>query len=195
MNTLQAYRMYTAVRLHFTDAKYDIRKTKGRVNIPESVLAKKPKIQYQIQKLLRKFPNDQFMNYCVANAVEGDRWAGLYDIDEGSNVYFEWQKRQDSLSYTYKQEVETLRDSVNIISDIWDCSNTHPVVLKSYLGKKCCLETVVILNKLYTFNNMITEQLIHDPVWSSVSLLVEKYSPFVQIDKEKYLRMTEQAFA
>jgi len=49
MNILQAYRMYTAVRLHFTDAKYDIRKTKGRVNIPESVLAKKPKIQYQIQ--------------------------------------------------------------------------------------------------------------------------------------------------
>lgn len=195
MTTLQSYRVYLALRLHFTDDKYDIRKTKGRINVTEAMLAKKQKIVLQLQKLQRKYPKKAFMDYFVANLSGGDKWGGLYDIIEGHQRYLKWQKRQESLSYTFKNEIGILAEQATTVENLWDCSNGHPIILREYLGGTISLETVAILNKLFIFHDVINTQLAGDPVWASVRSLLDKYSPFIQIDKEKYRIMTEQAFA
>lgn len=194
MTTFEAYKIYLALRLHFTDKKYDIRKAKGHIYVPENILEKKPAIKYQLQKLIKKYPNEALINYFVANFKASERWGSLFDVEEGTKTYLEWQKINESLSYTYKQELQNLREQVETVDQLWDCSQGHPIILKSYFGKTCSLETVVILNKLYKFSDKVTEHLLTDPVWDSVSFLMDKYSPFVKIEKEKYLHMTEQAF-
>jgi hypothetical protein len=68
------------------------------------------------------------------------------------------------------------------------------VILKAYCGKKCRLETLVILNKLYKFTVEMDEQLVLDPVWNSVSRTIHKYSPFIKVEKEKFSMITTQVF-
>lgn len=192
MNTESAYKLYTALRLHFTTDNYDIRNGVPPKSPKSGV---KEKFGKHLQKMMKtyNYNEDAFMGYLVANFLNGSEWGALYE-PQGHEVYLEWQKIQDSLTYTYKQDVEYLASQVVNVEDSWDCSSGHPVILKAYCGKKCRLETLVILNKLYRFITVVDEQLVLDPVWTSVSRTIYKYSPFIKIDKDKFSMITSKAF-
>ena len=61
----------------------------------------------------------------------------------------------------------------------------HPVVFKKYLGGELSIETMVILNKILGFRKHFDSKLT-DPVWLSVSLILRKYEPFLNIDVSKF---------
>ena len=189
MNTFEAYQLYLALKLHFTTENYDIRKTKGKVKASLHALEKKPKVQYQLQKFVKKYNKEEYINYLVANFINGDKWGGMYS--DGSKAYLDWQKTHDSLTYTYQQDIHELSLQVANVQDLWSCEHGHPLLLKAYYGKTCNLETLVILNKLYKFIHIVDEQLVLDPIWNTLSLLIYKYSPFVKIDKEKFTLITQ----
>ena len=194
MTTFEAYKLYLALRLHFTSDNYDIRKTKGRIKASQKALDKNVKLQFALNKVKKKYGQDDFINYFVANFITGDKWGGIYNT-EAENVYLSWKRINESLGYWYKQDLELLsQENINNISELWNCNNDHPILLKKFLGKTVTLETLVILNKLFTFIQQVDEQLIFDPIWHTVSKLIYKYSPFIKIDKEKYHTMTVQVF-
>ena len=188
----EAYRIYTTIRLHFNSDTFDIR---------SGVIPKRPKngvkerFSKQMEKILKLYNHDKdkFTNYWVANFLSESEWGALY-APEGEEVYMEWLRVQESLSYVYKQDVEYLASLAHSIDDLWDCGEGHPIILKSYLGKKCHLETLVILNKLFNFKYGVDEGLFLDPVWSSVARTIHKYSPFVNVNKKKFLDITQKAF-
>lgn len=194
MTTFEAYKLYLALRLHFTTDNYDIRKTKGRVKASERSLAKNVKLQFYLQKLKSRYREQDFINYLVANFISGDKWGGVYS-DSPDDKYLAWQRVQDSLPYLYKQDLENFaNEGVVQVDQLWNCKNGHPLIMKKHFGQICLLETVVILNKLYKFNDVIDEQLIFDPVWNTFSKLIHKYSPFVRVDKEAFTNITKQVF-
>ena len=193
MNVKTAYKIYTALRLHFTtdSSNYDIRK---------GIIPKTPKngIQEKFQKRLgmlidRYNSDEQLVNYFVSNFLSGDAWGGLFN-DDGHNVYLEWQRKQDSLKYNFEQEVEVISKYIPELDMLWDVSDSHPPILRAYFGKVCSLETLVILNKLYRFRTKLDEKLNTDPTWNSTSILIKKYSPFLKVEKEKFLMITNRLF-
>lgn len=194
MTNFEAYQLYLALRLHFTTDNYDIRKTQGRVKASQKTLDKNIKLQYSLKKLKDRYNKENFINYLVANFISGDKWGGVFS-ENGEEIYFQWQKIHDSLSYTYEQDLISLNNQdINKLIELWDCSNGHPLIMKKYFGKTCSLETLVILNKLFKFVDTVDEQLVLDPIWNSVSKLIYKYSPFVKIDKEKFNLITRKVF-
>lgn len=186
-----AYKIYTALRLHFTTDNYDIR---------SGITPKKPKagvkvnFKKKLEVLMKQYNYQQedFINYLVANFLSGNEW-GIFE-PAGHDIYMEWKRVHESLTYIYTQDVSYLQGLVQLKEDLWDCSSGHPVILKAYCGKKCRLETLVILNKLYRFNTEIDEHLVLDPVWNSVSRMIHKYSPFIKVEKEKFSMITHKAF-
>lgn len=195
MTTFEAYRIYLALKLHFTTDGYDIRKTKGRVKAYESSLKKNVKLNFQLQKMKKKYNEEDFINFFVANFIQGDKWGGIYNEDAEEH-FIQWQKINESLSYKYEQDLHELANlGIEKISELWDCKDGHPILMKRYFGKTCNLETLVILNKLYRFVDIVDEQLIFDPIWGSVSKMIHKYSPFVKIDKEKFTNITGKVFS
>ena len=193
MTTFEAYKLYLALRLHFTSNDYDLRKTKGKIRASEKALEKNVKLQFQLEKLKKKYSEGQFVNLLVANFIEGERWGGIYDLPEAEERYTKWQARIESMTYLYQRDLESLRNSdINSLSELLDCSDGHPILLKWFLGGKLNVETLVILNKLYKFNETVSEKLVLDPIWKSVSMLIYKYSPFVKIDKEKFNTLTRR---
>jgi hypothetical protein len=67
------------------------------------------------------------------------------------------------------------------LEDALNCSKGHPPVLKSFLGGKICIETLVIYDKIFLFGKKFDKKLL-DPVWETVSLKIKKYNPFLNID-------------
>ena len=186
-----AYRIYTALRLHFTTDNFDIR---------SGIIPRKPKagvktsFKKKLQVLMKQYNYDEeeFINYLVANFLNGNEW-GIFETT-GPEVYMEWKRVQESLTYNFSQDVAYLASQVQLVEDLFDASKGHPVILKAYCGKRCRLETLVILNKLYRFTIELDEQLVLDPVWSSISRSIYKYSPFIKVEKDKFSMITSRAF-
>ena len=193
MTGFQVYQIYLALKLHFTTDNYDIRKTRGRVKVSASAYEKKAKVKFQMQKFAKLYPNDSVIDFFVSNFIAGDKWGGVYNT-ESHEIYLKWQKTRDSLTYSFKQDLENLSLQYKNIEELWECTHGHPPVITQYFGKTCNLETLVILNKLYKFTTHVDEQLTLNPLWQSISSLINKYSPFIKIEKEKYKTMTEQTF-
>ena len=63
--------------------------------------------------------------------------------------------------------------------------NKHPKILKEFLQKKLSLETMIILNNILDYKKQFDKKL-KDPVWEFVSMRIEKYSPFIHIDSNKF---------
>jgi len=111
-------------------------------------------------------------------------------IKEGEGRYMEWKKKVQSLKYVFKEEVNVLFDN-NKVDEVFDCSKGHPPILKSYLGKKTSLETLVICDRIFEYGKDFDKKL-NDPVWETVSRKIKKYKPFLNIDVPHYKKILKE---
>ena len=110
-------------------------------------------------------------------------------IKEGENRYIDWKKRIQSLSYIFKEEVNSLFDDKQL-NEVFDCSKGHPPILRNYLGGKISLETLVICDMIFEYRKDFDKKL-DDPVWETVSRKIKKYSPFLNIDVPRYKKILQ----
>ena len=189
MDEYSVYRMYLALRLHFTTDDYDVVTQKGRVRASRQAFAKRKDL-YSIKKIAKTYSDEEVANFLVANFVSGDRWGGMFDMDAGQR-YKEWKKRVESLSYNFQQELDNLIEDAEgsklSIDEIFEVSKgQHPYIIKAFLRNTISVETLVILERLNNFTDRFDREISDTIVWPDISRLIKKYKPFLLIDLEKY---------
>ena len=107
---------------------------------------------------------------------------------EGDKVHQQWQKKIQSLSYSFKNEIEEVFSDKDFDSMFSQDSSYHPPVLKAHLQGKLSLETMLILNKILGYKSRFDKK-IDDPVWKLVSLKISKYDKFLNIDVFRYRKI------
>lgn len=188
MEAYEVYRLYMAIKLHFTTESYDLRVTKGSLRDCSKSFAKRKDIM-AFRKLGQKYSKKEIINFLVANFVQGNKYGGVFDR-ESEEIYQDWINRRQRLGYMFTQDLITLFNETPINEDpILSSNGNHPMVVKLYLGKKISIETLIILDKLFDFRYSNDTLLENDFVWKEVSLLVRKYSMFVKVDKDKFLKL------
>jgi hypothetical protein len=187
MDPYEVYRLYLALRLHFTKEDYDITKTKGGVR-PSREAFMKRKDLYSIRKLAQTKSKQEIINFLVANFVSGNRWGGIFD-SESNEVYNHWNTKMQRLTYQFTQDIQTMYSDSDPLEST---NNQHPTVLKMYLGGKISLESIAILDKIVKFTSRDYGSLSDDFIWKDFIHLVKKYRPFVKIDKEKFTHLFEK---
>ena len=193
MMAADAYRCYLSLKNHFTKDKYDYHKYRGKVRATNAAFYKR-KDRFWFEKIARQKKDKEVEEFFVSNFIystdPGTMWIGE-KIKEGEGRYTEWKKKIQSLSYVFKEEVDSLFDNKKV-DDIFDCSKGHPVILKSYLGGNTSLETLVICDRIFEYRKDFDKKLT-DPVWETVSRKIKKYSPFLNIDVPRYKNILKQA--
>jgi len=189
MDEYSVYKMYLALKLHFTTDQYDVIKQKGRIRASRQAFAKRKDI-FSIRKVSKTYSDEEVANFLVANFTSGDRWGGLFDA-EANERYTEWQKKVQSLSYVFSNDLDALLEELEAENKTFDDAFTiaktqHPYIIKAFLRKTITLETLVILEKINPFLDKFDTDLSTDIMWPDISRLIRKYKPFLQIDKEKY---------
>ena len=188
----QVYIEYLALKSHFSNVKYDYFKYNKKVRASAtSFNARSDK--YWFEKTSRKYKDEEIVDFLVANFVESTSvnqiWIGQI-INFGEETYREWMKRQQSLTYLFKEQSEVLLSEIKL-EDAFNCSKGHPPVLKKFLGGKISPEVLVIYDILFQFGNVFDAKLM-DPVWETVSLKIKKYKPFLNIDKFQYKKLLRE---
>ena len=178
----ETYQTYLSMKSHFTNRKYDFFKYGGKSRATMSSFNKR-KDKYWFEKTSRKYSDKEILNFLLANFLNTDNpqnlWIGEI-INSGERTYAEWKMRQQSLTYMFTEQSENLL-SENDLSKVFNCSKGHPIVLKKYLGGEISLETLSILEKVFSFQKNFDKKLT-DPVWETVSLKLKKYLPFININ-------------
>jgi len=185
----ETYQHYLSLKNHFTNPKYDFFKYGAKTRASVTSFNKR-KDKYWFEKTSRKYNDKEVVDFLVSNFTATDNpqnlWIGEI-INSGERNYAEWTKRQQSLTYLFKEQSSELF-SESKLDDVFNCSKGHPPVLKMFLGGKISLETLVIYDKIFLFGNKFDKKLL-DPVWESVSLKLKKYSPFINIDVFNYRKI------
>jgi len=188
----ETYRTYLSMKSHFTNPKFDFFKYGGKSRATVASFNKR-KDKYWFEKTSRKYSDQQVLDFLLSNFVITDNpqnlWIGEI-INSGERNYADWMRRKQSLTYLFKEQSEKLL-SENELQTVFDCSKGHPVILKKYLGGEISLETLTILEKVFSFVRDFDKKLT-DPVWETVSLKIKKYIPFININVYNYKKILKE---
>ena len=188
MEPFEVYKLYLALKLHFTTEKYDITKTRGAVKASEKAFLKRKDI-IAMRKLARDYTKKEVIDLLVANFVSGDKWGGMFDT-QSSEIYKDWKTRKSRREYQFNQDIELIKlemEKQSISNPFVADQGHHALVYRLYLGKKITIESLVLLDKLFDLSYKEED----DIFLKDISLLIRKYRPFVKLtDKMRYVGET-----
>ena len=193
MNGFEIYKVYLAVKLHFTskNQSYDFHKHGGRTTARLETFTKR-RDRYFFHKLSQSYDDTNAVDYFVSNFVTNTNlWVGDIIGNSGDENYREWSKRIEALHYYYEQDIDYLieRMSANDMSfdDIFTVQNgQHPPILKMVLSKRISLETFVILEDLLSFSKRLNEDISETVLWPKLYDRMVRYRPFLKYNVTKY---------
>tara|TARA_R110000868_G_scaffold278124_1_gene537931 strand:- start:705 stop:1316 length:612 start_codon:yes stop_codon:yes gene_type:complete len=183
-----------AVKLHFTNKKYNLFDHKGKANGTsfESFLARR---DYNLfNAIARKFETDaESIQFLVANYAYKN--SPIYNIASSDNNFITWTKRKQSITNTFKNDIDNMilvmeKKSLSC-DEMLDNSNDIPELFKMYLGGSITVESLFILNKFVPFVDKWETTL--ESVWGKDLLIVKKLDRFVKFNDDtikKYLENT-----
>jgi hypothetical protein len=188
----ETYQHYLSLKNHFTNPKYDFFKYGAKTRASVTSFNKR-KDKYWFEKTSRKYSDKEIVDFLVSNFISSTNpqnlWIGEI-INSGERNYAEWTKRQQSLSYLYREQMQEFF-SENKLEDAFNCSKGHPPILKKFLGGDVSIECLSICEKIFSFRKDFDKKL-DDPVWETVSLKLKKYIPLLNIDVFMYKKFLRQ---
>lgn len=181
MTPFDVYCEYLAKKKHFSDKKFDYVKYNGKTRASVKSFNRR-KDRYFFERLSRKLKDQEIKDYFTSNFIAADNPSSLWIgeiIHSGEKNYIEWKRRQESLSYNFKQESQDLFENHNL-PEVFDCSKSHPILLKKFMSSKLSIETMVIYDVIFDYVKNFDKKLL-DPIWETVSLKIIKYKSFLNI--------------
>lgn len=185
-NGYAAYILWMGLRLHFTTKSYDWIQYHGKVKVSkEQFLNKREK--YIFYALSRKYSYEELKEFFIANLFNKPKiWSNDLTTQEADDVYKDWQKRNQSLTYRFEQDIIKLFEMVETPNDIVRVrGGQEPVLLKQVYYGNIIPETLIILNRYLKFFDMWKTKIGDDIVFPECIFKCEKYEPFMVIDDAK----------
>jgi hypothetical protein len=192
-----AYALWNALKLHFTSDSYDYFKYNGKTNVSKQTFTTN-KSKYHFYKLSRKYNLEELKDFYVANFIQGKGdWVGDL-LQDGDENYTKWQKTQQSLTYTFENDIMYMFDSVDG-AEFWRIDDYFkpidggwPMLITKMMHDKIKLETVCILIDIFDCMPKWEKQITEDIIWPTHRRIIKKYTPFISYDKEKYKQMLKE---
>ena len=156
MNGFEVYKIYLAVKLHFTskNQSYDFHKHNGRTTARLETFTKR-RDRYFFHKLSKSYNDKSIVDYFLSNFVSNTNlWVGDIIGSTGDESYKEWSKRIESLHYYYEQDIDYIIERMTTkdikFNDLFTSVNgQHPPIVKMFLAKKINFETFLPVTGCY----------------------------------------------
>jgi hypothetical protein len=190
MTPFEAFKMYIAVKQHFSVSSYDYFKYNGKSRVSQNTFDTR-KDKYSFYKLSKQ---ENVLDFLVANLYETpNMWVGELFSEEGNRRYMDYKKRRESLTYTFQNDIDLLLDNFDENFKVVD--GGYPHLLKLLTRKKISIETFIIINECVKFFNTWNKQIMDPILWPTISMRCKKFVPFMEYDKDKYCHMLRDKFS
>ena len=189
MNGFEVYKIYLAVKLHFTSKgrSYDFHKHLGRTTARLETFTKR-RDRYFFHKLSKSYNNNTIVDYFVSNFVTNTNlWVGDIIGKTGDDNYKQWSKKIEALHYYYEQDIDYILEQGHEFDDLFKSINgQHPPILKMFLSKKINFETVLILDEILSFTKQLNKNINEKVLWPKLYDRMIRYRAFLNYNLTKY---------
>ena len=190
MDGFDVYKIYLAIKLHFTSESYDYFKHNGKTTARLNTFTKR-RDRYFFHKLSRSYSSSACVDYFVAGFLDSDSvWIGDVVGKSGEENYTRWQKRIESLSYVFEGDVNTLLEFIEEkkikFDDLFKVKDgQHPPLVKLYIANKITIESMIILDDILNYTKQFNKQIKETVIWPKKYKLLMNYKPFLKYNTTK----------
>lgn len=190
----EAYALFQSIKLHFTTNSYNFFRYNGKTNVSKETFASH-KAKYSFYKLSRRYDITDLRDFYISNFLVSDiKWIGEITSTDSELVYKKWQKRNQSLTYSFEQDIIGLLVAVDSPNELLSVEGgQYPLLLREMTHNTISIETVCILNDIMNFLPMWDKKILDDVVWPSLKRRIEKYTPFLTYDKDKFKKILKES--
>ena len=189
MNGFEVYKIYLAIKLHFTskNQSYDFHKHNGRTTARLETFTKR-RDRYFFHKLSKSYNDSSVVNYFLSNFVSNTNlWVGDIIGKTGDDHYKEWSKKIEALHYYYEQDIDYILERKIPFDDIFTSKdNQHPPILKMFLARRINFETFIILDDILSFSKQLNKNISEKVLWPKIYDRMIRYKPFLTYNIAKY---------
>ena len=189
MNGFEVYKIYLAVKLHFTSKarSYDFHRHLGKTTARLETFTKR-RDRYFFHKLSKSYNNNTIVDYFVSNFVTNTNlWVGDIIGKTGDDNYKVWSKKIEALHYYYEQDIDYILEQGHEFDDLFKSINgQHPPILKMFLSKKINFETVLILDDILSFTKQLNKNISEKVLWPKLYDRMIRYRAFLNYNLTKY---------
>ena len=189
MNGFEVYKIYLAVKLHFTSKarSYDFHRHLGKTTARLETFTKR-RDRYFFHKLSKSYNNNTIVDYFVSNFVTNTNlWVGDIIGKTGDDNYKQWSKKIEALHYYYEQDIDYILEQDYKFDDLFKSVNgQHPPILKMFLSKKINFETVLILDEILSLTKQLNKNISEKVLWPKLYDRMIRYKSFLNYNLTKY---------
>ena len=189
MNGFEVYKIYLAIKLHFTSKgrSYDFHKHLGRTTARLETFTKR-RDRYFFHKLSKSYNSNTIVDYFVSNFVTNTNlWVGDIIGKTGDDNYKQWSKKIEALHYYYEQDIDYILEQDYKFDDLFKSVNgQHPPILKMFLSKRINFETVLILDEILSFTKQLNKNISEKVLWPKLYDRMIRYRAFLNYNLTKY---------
>ena len=190
MSAFEVYRTYVAIKTHFTTDRYDYFRYGNNLNRVTQESFNKRNDIYFFVRLGTLYNEKDVVEFFVSNFIVN---SNFYIKNMDAENLTEWKRRQQSISYLFKTDLENLTNECGTLNIALQCQKgSHSKALRMFLGGFIMLETLVMLNRLTRFANRYDTIIGDDVIWKRMSKTIKKYDPFVTFDTTKAKKLVEE---
>ncbi len=150
-------------------------------------------------KISKGKTKNEIIEYLLANTLLlENKW--IDSMVGGDDTWKEWKKIQESFTYRFTKDVKVLLEAPTCISRCFksidgdyplvlkrptcisrcfkSIDGDYPLVLKRLMRKEISLESVVVFDIIFGFNNRLMNQYDDEFVAGPITRLISNYKPF-----------------
>ena len=193
MNGFEVYKIYLAIKLHFTskNQSYDFHKHNGRTTARLETFTKR-RDRYYFHRLSKSYDDKSIVNYFLSNFVSNTNlWVGDIIGKAGDEHYKQWSKKIESLHYYYEKDIDYIIERMTTkdikFNDLFlSIDGQHPPIIKMFLAKKINFETLIILDDILRFTKKLNKNIKEKVLWAKLFDRMKRYKPFLSYNITKY---------
>jgi len=199
LNSYDVYKLYLAIKLHFTTDNYDFYRHNAKVNSTFNTFLKRND-RFFFHKLATKYNKEELVDFFVSNFFTNSKtWVGNLVRADGETNYTKWKKYKESFTYNFRNEcvlVNNVINSDNIRFDDVFCvsSGQHPRLLRLFLSGQVNVQTIIILDKILSFIKNWDKEIAETVIWPEKSFKITKLKPFVNYNLTKCKFIMKEVF-
>ena len=188
MKPYDAYSTYLAIKTHFSNGKYDYFASNGKVRASVASFEKRPD-KWMFGRLAHFYVETDYRDLLLSNTLKcwpNNVYPHMLLQSDAKDTLLAYQKKMQSLSYTFTQDMDNLLSEVDKPDDIFKIEDgQNPIILQKVYTKEINLETFIILNNILNFFPMLSRKLSDTFSWDATMKHYIKYKPFIKYDEDK----------
>lgn len=181
----QAWSINFCIQKHFSDPEFNaFRYSFSLPNFSEQAFLKR-RDKYFYEKLSQRFPlKDDFIEYCLANVIEGEKHISSYKEDN----HLALRKRWETLGVQFAQDCKLGASRYDLESFLGTGNNTYPPIIQMFLDEQISPETVIIFDIFTKFLSNENKKIQDGLLWPEIFLKLKKYSLFLTEINRSFFR-------